>query len=80
MAATLDEKRRVVLPKDIVEDLDLKEGASVVFERRKGAVVMRKARKEKDLLREMMSWNPTRVRKLQPVMEREIKEIWVERD
>jgi AbrB family looped-hinge helix DNA binding protein len=76
MTSVLDEKRRVVLPKDVVDELGLAEGTAVVFERRKGAVIMKKVEKNEDSLRETMDWNPKRVRKPRPVREREIKEIW----
>lgn len=72
----LDEKRRVVLPKDVVEELGLAEGTTVKFERKKGTVVMKKVAREEDSLREAMSWDPPRIRRLHPIREREIKEIW----
>lgn len=76
MASVLDEKRRVVLPKDMVEDLGLTEGTAVAFEERNGVIVMRKMATKADPLLEMMSWNPKRRGRPQPVREKEIKEIW----
>jgi len=66
----------VVLPKEIVEELDLDEGTAVAFERRRGVVIMKKVGRGEDSLREAMAWNPKRVRKPQPVREEEVREIW----
>ena len=76
MTSVLDEKRRVVLPKEVVEDLGLAEGTAVAFERREDAVIMKKVKKDEDTLREVMAWNPGRSRRPRPVREREIKETW----
>ena len=75
MTSVLDEKRRVVLPKDIAEELGLVEGSAVAFKKKKGVVLMKKVKKSEDVLREMMSWNPKRAGRLSPVKESEIKEI-----
>ena len=75
-SSVLDEKRRVVLPKDMAEKLGLAEGTSLTFESKKDAIIMRKEMKKKDALREMMSWNPTRTKRPQRVAESEVKEIW----
>jgi len=76
MGSVLDGKRRVVLPKEVVEELGLAEGAAVTFEKRRGAMIMKKVEKKEDPLRKVMSWNPRRIRRPQPVREREVKEIW----
>jgi len=76
MVSVLDEKRRVVLPKEIAEEFGLVEGTPVAFEKGRGGVIIKKVKKIEDPLREMMSWNPKRTRKLSPVKEKEIKEIW----
>lgn len=76
MTSVLDEKRRVVLPKEVVEELGLAEGTAVAFEKRDGRVIMKKVKKNEDTLREAMAWNPGRTRRPRPVREREIKEIW----
>lgn len=76
MVSVMDEKRRVVLPKEIAEELGLVEGTAVAFEKGKGVVIIKRVKKTGDPLREMMSWNPKRTRKSSPVREREIKEIW----
>lgn len=76
MTSVLDEKRRVVLPKDIAEELGLVEGSTVAFKKEKDAVIIKKVEETEDSLREIMSWNPKRTGKLKPVKEDEIKEIW----
>jgi AbrB family looped-hinge helix DNA binding protein len=75
-SSVLDDKRRVVLPKEIAEELGLAEGTAVAIERRKDMVIIKKAMGQKDPLREMMSWDPARTKRPQRVTEREIKEIW----
>ncbi len=76
MTSVLDEKRRVVLPKDVVEELGLAEGAAVAFERKGGVVIVKKVADSEDPLRGVMSWNPKRTKKAQTVRERDVKEIW----
>lgn len=75
-SSVLDEKRRVVLPKEIAEELGLAEGTAVTFKRRNDTLIVKKVTGEKDSLREMMSWDPARTKRPQRVREREIKEIW----
>ena len=76
MTSVLDQKRRVVLPRDVAEELGLVEGSGVTFEKGKGMVIIKKAGKKEDMLRKMMSWNPKRTGKVVPVKEGEVKEIW----
>jgi len=76
MTSILDDKRRVVLPKDIADELGLVEGSAVTFKKEKGFVTVKKAKETEDSLGETMSWDPKRTRKPQPVKEDEIKEIW----
>lgn len=76
MPSKLDGKKRVVLPKDIVVELGHSKGTSVALEKRKDLVIIKKVKGQNDILREAMSWNPTRIKKPQPVVEKEIKEIW----
>jgi AbrB family looped-hinge helix DNA binding protein len=76
MTPVLDEKRRVVLPRDVAEELDLVEGSEVEFEKEKGVVIIKKAGAKEDKLRKIMSWNPKRTGKVRPVREAEVKEIW----
>jgi AbrB family looped-hinge helix DNA binding protein len=82
----MDQKRRIVLPSEVAEELGLREGSEVAFEKRKGSVVLKKAptkkansgskKKDEDPLVRAMSWNPPRTGKPLPVAEAEIKEIW----
>ena len=77
MASILDRKRRVILPKEVVDELGLTEGSKVAFERQNGKVTLRKAAKKEDTLLAALSWNPKRTRgKLLPMAESEIKKIW----
>ena len=76
MTSVLDEKRRVVLPKEIAEELGLVEGTPVSFKKGKGLVIMQKAKRGGDALKETMAWNPKRTGKPAPVEEAEIKEMW----
>jgi AbrB family looped-hinge helix DNA binding protein len=76
MTSVLDEKRRVVLPRDVAEELGLVEGSEVAFEKEKGMVIIKKAGKKEDVLRKTMSWNPKRTGRVLPVREAEVKEIW----
>ena len=76
MTSVLDDKRRVVVPKDIAEELGLVEGSAVTFKIENGEVTIKKAKEAEDSLRETMSWDPKRTRTPRPVIEDEIKEIW----
>jgi AbrB family looped-hinge helix DNA binding protein len=76
VTSILDDKRRVVLPKDIADELGLVEGSAVTFRKEKSFATMEKAKETEASLREVMSWDPKRTRKPQPVKEDEIKEIW----
>jgi AbrB family looped-hinge helix DNA binding protein len=84
LSSIVDQKRRIVLPAEVTEELDLHEGSEVAFEKRKGSIILRKARVKKgrkkkrneDPLGRAMSWNPPRSGKPLPVVESEIKEIW----
>lgn len=76
MTSALDQKRRVVIPREVTEELGLAEGSRVAFEKGEGGFVIKKAGKKEDPLRDVMSWNPTRQGKVLPVSESEVKEIW----
>jgi len=76
MTSVLDDKRRVVLPKEIADELCLVEGSKVTFKTEKGVVAVKKAKEAEDSLREAMFWDPKRTRVPRPVKEDEIKEIW----
>ncbi len=72
----LDEKRRVVLPRDVTEALGVFEGSEIAFEKGKGIVIIKKAGKKEDALRKIMAWNPKRTSRVLPVKEAEVKKIW----
>lgn len=76
MTSVLDQKRRVVLPREVTDELGLVEGSRVSFDKGKGFVVIKKVSKREDPLSDMMSWNPKRRRKVLPIKEAEVKEIW----
>ena len=86
LSSVVDQKRRIVLPPEVTEELGLHEGSEVAFEKRKGSVVLKKApvkkvnsgrkKKDEDPLVRAMSWNPQRTGKPLPAVEAEIKEIW----
>ena len=76
MTSVLDDKRRVVIPEDIAEELGLVEGSTIAFRKENDAVIVTKVDAAKDSLRDTMSWNPRRRGKPKPVREDEIKEIW----
>lgn len=72
----LDEKGRVVIPKIVVKELGLSKGDEVLFEKRGKDFVIRKKRKGKSGLKELMDWNPERRGEPVPVSPIEMKEIW----
>ncbi|MGA2663975.1 MAG: AbrB/MazE/SpoVT family DNA-binding domain-containing protein [Nitrososphaerales archaeon] len=81
MASVLDEKRRVVLPKELAEELGLAEGTQVVFKRSEDGIVIQKlevggGKAEADALRRAMEWNPRRRGTPTKVREDEVKAIW----
>jgi len=76
MTSVLDEKRRVVIPKEISEALGLTEGSVVAFRRAKGTVIVKKVEGTGDHLVDAMSWNPKRTGRPEAVREREVKRIW----
>jgi AbrB family looped-hinge helix DNA binding protein len=81
-SSIVDHKRRIVLPAEVAKELGLDEGSEVAFEKRKGAVLLKKMSKrrkkklEEDPLVRAMTWNPVRKGKLEPVVEAEVKGIW----
>jgi len=76
MAVAVDERSRVVIPKPVVEELELKEGDLVVFEKVGDDFVIRKLDTPKKRLEEVMGWNPKRTGKPEPVSPKEMKGIW----
>ena len=74
--AVMDDRGRVVLPKDVAEDLGLTRGDSVVFEKRGSDYVVARAGSRRGRLEEIMDWNPARTGKPLEVTPRDMKEIW----
>jgi len=74
--AVVDDRGRVVLPRDLAEDLGLTKGDSVVFEKRGKDYVVVKGESRKGRLEEIMDWDPARTGKPGEVTPRDMKEIW----
>ena len=74
--AVLDERGRVVLPREIVDELGVGRGDMVVFERSGGNYVVKGTSGGKRRLEEVMDWNPPRDGKPENVTPREMKEVW----
>jgi len=76
--AILDERGRIVLPKDVADELGLSKTDAVVFEKRGRDFVVMKALSKIDRLEEIMDWNPRRTGKMERVTPKAMKEIWKE--
>jgi AbrB family looped-hinge helix DNA binding protein len=74
--AVLDERGRVVLPKELAEELGVSKGDTVVFERKGKNFVIGRVSSKKDRLEEVMEWNPERTAKPESVSPKSIKGIW----
>lgn len=74
--AMLDERGRIVLPKDVADELGASKGDAVVFEKRGRDFVVRKALSKADRLEEIMDWNPRRTGKIAKATPKVMKEIW----
>jgi len=75
--AILDDRGRVVLPKELTEELGVSRGDAVVFERKgRDYVVGRASSLKKDRLEEIMEWNPERTGKPDKVSPKSMKDIW----
>ena len=74
--AVLDERGRVVLPREIVDELGVGRGDMVVFERSDGNYVVKGTSRGDRRLEEVMDWNPPRDGKPENVTPREMKEVW----
>ena len=75
--AILDDRGRVVLPKELAEALGVSRGDLVVFERKgKDFVVAKASSLKKDRLEELMEWNPERTGKPENVSPKTMKEVW----
>ncbi|MDI6820440.1 MAG: AbrB/MazE/SpoVT family DNA-binding domain-containing protein [Candidatus Hodarchaeaceae archaeon] len=76
MTSVVDGRGRVVLPRHVTEALELSEGDMIAFEKVEDHFVIRKVRAPERKLEEIMSWNPKRIGKPEPVSPKEMKEIW----
>jgi AbrB family looped-hinge helix DNA binding protein len=74
--AILDDRGRVVLPKELAEELGVSRGDLVVFERKGKSFVVGKSSSKKDRLEEIMEWNPERTGKPESVTPKSMKGIW----
>ena len=74
--AILDERGRIVLPRELAEELQASTGDAVVFERRGKEFVVTKVVSKKERLEEIMDWNPVRTGKIEAVSPKSMKEIW----
>jgi len=74
--AVLDDRGRIVLPKDIADELGVSRSDAVVFEKRGKEFVVTKALSKTDRLEEIMDWNPRRTGKVERVTPKGMKEIW----
>jgi AbrB family looped-hinge helix DNA binding protein len=74
--AVLDERGRVVLPKELAEELGVSKGDIVVFERKGKNFVVGRASSKRDRLEEIMDWNPERTGKPENVSPKSMNEIW----
>lgn len=75
-AAILDDRGRIVLPKELAEELGVSNGDAVVFEKRGKDYVVTKPVSRKDRLEQIMEWNPKRSGKVEAVNPQAMKEIW----
>jgi len=74
--AVLDERGRVVLPKEFADELGVSKGDVIAFEKKgKDFVVMRGSSK-KERLEEVMDWNPERTGKPEGTSPKGMKGIW----
>jgi len=74
--AVLDERGRIVLPRDVAEELGVSKRDAVLFQKRGTDIVIVKAPSRKERLEEVMDWNPKRTGKIESVSPRSMKEIW----
>ena len=73
--AILDERGRVVLPKELADELGVSKGDMIVFEKRGKDFVLARAASKKERLEEMMDWNPERTGKPERVSTKSMKEF-----
>jgi len=78
LKAVLDERGRIVLPREVLEELGASKGDAVTFERREKEIVITKASAvgRKKPLEELMDWNPERTGRVESVSPKAMKGIW----
>jgi AbrB family looped-hinge helix DNA binding protein len=74
--AVLDDRGRIVLPREVADELGLGKGDSVIFQKRGEEYVVGRGRSGRGRLEEIMDWNPPRSGKPDEVTPRDMKEIW----
>jgi AbrB family looped-hinge helix DNA binding protein len=74
--AILDERGRLVLPKELADELGVSKGDAVVFERKGKDFVVMRASSNRERLGEVMDWDPERTGKPERPSPREMKGIW----
>ena len=74
--AILDERGRVVLPRELADELAVTKGDTVIFEKRGRDFVVTRAGSRKGRLEEVMDWNPERTGKPEGATPRNMKGIW----
>jgi len=74
--AVLDERGRLVLPRELADELGVSKGDVVVFERKGKDFVVAKASSKRDRLEEVMDWNPARTGKPESLSPKKMKGIW----
>lgn len=76
LTSVLDDKRRIVVPKEMADELGLSEGTMVAFQKGKDGIIVKKIEGTAESLNEIMSSNPKRTGKPESIEESEIKRIW----
>lgn len=74
--AVLDERGRLVLPKELADELGVSKGDVVVFERKRKDFVVSSAASRRERLEKVMDLNPERAGKPEKVTPRSMKGIW----
>ena len=74
--AILDERGRVVLPKELADELGVSKGDVVVFGRKGKDFVVTRASSKRERLEEIMDWNPDRTGKPESTTPHSMKGIW----
>ena len=73
---TIDHRGRVVIPKEIRDNMQLKEGIILKVEKRDKEIIIRPARKTKKSIKEFYAQDPERTGDIKWPTPEEIKNIW----